>query len=860
MKALVRRWLSALGLPGRRTMQPLSFEQLFQHFREVLDSKNRALEIIAEMGETLGGDYLFDITYIRKAYADLDRSVKKALELFDKLTQGRYAVLGEIGERIDRQVRLIIDEPGPAEGEMIIFHRDITGDISRAVGGKNANLAELRNFAEVNIPEGFAVTAYAFDEFIRYNDLGGLIQSLATGTVPGQAVKDLREAVVRAEIPPSLVAAFESALERIRGKNGNKVFLAVRSSAAEEDGDFSFAGQFESVLNVLPVLAPVLEAYKQVIASLFSLRAFEYHRQAGIDLRGAKMAVCCLVMVDAAVSGVAYSTDPSGPDAVIVNAAWGLGAPIVEGQVETDQYVVDKGPVPRIIGKKTGNKPYRVVGSGSGGVMTEEVPPAMTRTLSLSDEQVMTLALQTMHIEKHFRRPYDIEWAVDKLNNLFILQARPLRVQQRRESAGAGAGGSRKEASVPTSFLPLLKDKGVIVQKGAAAGRVFVLRHMEELARFPKGGILLARNDSSEFIRALPYAAAIITDVGSPTSHMSSLCREFRVPALVNTRDASKILKHDSEVTVSFDNDGQAIVYEGIVREVLGRDSIDRQNMDDVFEFRKKRYLLRFITPLNLIDPFMDNFAPEGCRTLHDILRFIHEKSVAELVDKARYGTTMLRKQAAVKLELPVPAGLIIIDIGGGLSDGCCKTGTASAEQITSVPLEAIVRGMSYPGIWRSGAVALHATDFLSSMMRMPDMTAGSHDDVGYNIAVASREYVNLSLRFGYHFSMVDCYCSDETKNNHIYFRFSGGATDIAKRSRRIQLIADILKEYGFNITARGDLLIGRLANLPREEMTHILDRLGRLISYTRQLDALLHSESDIERFVQKFLAEEYAI
>ena len=140
----------------------------------------------------------------------------------------------------------------------------------------------------------------------------------------------------------------------------------------------------------------------------------------------------------------------------------------------------------------------------------------------------------------------------------------------------------------------------------------------------------------------------------------------------------------------------------------------------------------------------------------------------------------------------------------------------------------------------------------------MPDITSDTNDHVVYNIAIASKEYVNLSLRLGYHFNMIDCYCSENTKNNHIYFRFVGGATDIAKRSRRVQLIADILKEFGFNINIKGDLIIGRLANIQKSDMEHVLNQLGRLIGYTRQLDALLHDDAKIETYVRNFLEGKY--
>jgi len=154
----------------------------------------------------------------------------------------------------------------------------------------------------------------------------------------------------------------------------------------------------------------------------------------------------------------------------------------------------------------------------------------------------------------------------------------------------------------------------------------------------------------------------------------------------------------------------------------------------------------------------------------------------------------------------------------------------------------------------------LQAQDFFSSMMRMPDIVSDSKTYLRYNVAVISREYVNLNLRFGYHYNMMDCYCSDKARDNHIYFRFTGGATDIIKRSRRIDLIARILREYGFTMKIQGDLIIARLSNISREEMENILDQTGRLIAFTRQLDAVLHDDEAVRHYAEKFLSGDYAL
>jgi pyruvate,water dikinase len=478
------------------------------------------------------------------------------------------------------------------------------------------------------------------------------------------------------------------------------------------------------------------------------------------------------------------------------------------------------------------------------------VPEEKSSAPCLTPEQAADLAARAVSIEKHFRRPQDIEWAIDREGKVLILQSRPLSLP-----------GPQKEMKPLRSEADyrkiVLKNKGTVVQKGIGGGRAFVFRHMDQIDKFPKGAVLVAGSDSSNFVRLMPYASAIITDRGTPTSHMASLSREFRVPTVVDAGNATETIRHGQEVTLYADEQGHAALYEGIVGELIASVSAKSLGMDEVFEFRKKRYVLRYVSPLNLIDPLMDDFSPEGCKTIHDVLRFIHEKSVAELVENAKYSDSMLRKHAAVALDLPIPTGIMVVDIGGGLSEAP-GGGKAALDQILSLPLKAIIRGMLHPGVWHSEAVSLRVNDFLSSMMRMPDITADTSRLVGYNVAVVSGEYMNLSLRFGYHFNMLDCYCSSSARNNHIYFRFVGGATDMVKRSRRVELISTILREFGFNIKTKGDLIIARLANLGQDEMERLLDQLGRLIAYTRQLDALLHDDASVAHFATSFLKGDY--
>ena len=440
-----------------------------------------------------------------------------------------------------------------------------------------------------------------------------------------------------------------------------------------------------------------------------------------------------------------------------------------------------------MVGARIGSKSSMVVPRWQVAVW----PPSRRRQRSRSRPsllpgQVAELARLALRVENHFRRPQDIEWAIDGQGCIVLLQTRPLR------SIEDGASHVDKDPVDPARPV-IAKDLGVAVQKGAAAGKVFVLKNERELDSIPRGAILVARRDSSHFVRVMTEVSAIITDAGSPTSHMAALCREFRIPTVVNAVTATELLATGQELTVTVDGKG-ATLYPGLDQQLVDRAMHDESTMEELFEFRKKRYLLRSIAPLNLIDPLRDEFTPGACRTMHDILRFIHEKSVSSLIEYAEYRV----RSGTVRLDLPIPAGITLIDIGGGL-DNPARAGHVPAEQVTSEPLRAIISGMTHPGTWRSDAVPMQVHDFMSSMLRVPDLLSDNNGRVETNMAVISREYAHISLKFGYHFIVLDCFCSSNARNNHIYFRFTGGATDISKRSRRLQLIALVLEQYGFN-------------------------------------------------------------
>ena len=232
----------------------------------------------------------------------------------------------------------------------------------------------------------------------------------------------------------------------------------------------------------------------------------------------------------------------------------------------------------------------------------------------------------------------------------------------------------------------------------------------------------------------------------------------------------------------------------------------------------------------------------------------MHERSVQTLISGALAQTRSLsaQKGAIHELELHLPIRLLVIDIGGALTEGSGRK--ASLEQLRSRPLNAVLQGMLKAGVWRDEPMPLKGMDLLAGMTRGGDLNTYSAA-AGANLAVASEEYVNLSLRFGYHFNMLDCYCTDQPRNNHILFRFVGGAATITSRSLRIHFMSQVLSAYGFMTRSKGDLLVARLSNMPREEIEGMLVNLGSLIGSARQLDAALVSIEAAESLAVDFLA-----
>ncbi len=835
-----------------------AIREKFERFKQVLHCNQTALELIADMGEKLSGEYLFDRHYIETTFEELSETLLKCIHNLNALCDNRYTELYEVFDRIHDRLQLILQGREDRQGPPVILLREISKAEYTIVGGKALHLAKIIGDLELPVPDGFVITTKAYHDVIAYNGLNpkvdrleGLLASPHASPEDIEALrKEVRQAISRIEPPPKLIEDIGLALGRLKNNTEGPLRLAVRSSAQEEDMDFSFAGQFDSVLNVEPAPEKVFSAYKTVVASLFGRHVIEY-RRAVLEGEGQmSIAALCQIMVDGKSSGVLYTTDPLDPasDVMVVVANWGQGEAVVDGKMPTDTFRLSKKDRVKVIDKKVSKKEEGLFLSPKGGLEKRKIPEDLQDKPCLSDEQLIELGEMGIKLENYFKHPQDIEWAVGQDDDVLILQSRALLVKKDEVI-------DRSLLNLEEKYELISSGEGRTAQQGIGYGPVKIVKNIQELKDVPEGAVLVSPRDMSVFVQVMKKVSAIVTEVGTPVSHMSTICRELCVPCLVNVKGIMSKVHDGMEVTVDAED---RKIYKGKVGELLVYRSCQQMNVFESSDFRLLRRLLSEVSRLNLVDPLIEDFRIEKCETYHDILRFIHEKAVKELIDLGKDPKRLLQGLITKRLDLPIPAGILVVDLGGGISKDAPED-HCEFKHIVSIPFKALLHGMMTPGVWHTEVMEVSFRDVVTSMINAPtDAIDGQYS--GHNIAIVTREYVNLSLRFGYHFNIVDAYCSDIPRDNHIYFRFLGGATDITKRSRRARLIGEILMSYDLNVKMKGDVVTARMTNMPREDMERVLEILGRLIGFTRQLDVHMDSDETVQRYLDAFLRGEYDV
>jgi pyruvate,water dikinase len=465
------------------------------------------------------------------------------------------------------------------KNKFVLWFKDTNIKDIPKVGGKNASLGEMYSKLTskgVDVPNGFSVTAFAYDYFLKTagikDEIQDILKDLNTHDTKNLFAhgKKVRDTILHAEFPEDLKKAIlESYHQLSKQYKEQNTDVAIRSSATAEDlPDASFAGQQESYLNIKGEKA-VLEACKKCVASLFTNRAISYREDKGFNHFDIKLSITVQKMVrsDKAASGVMFSIDTESgfKDAVLINGAYGLGDYIVQGVVTPDEYYVFKpnlkpglNPViSKTLGAKTKKLIYNTSGSGSPikGVPVSEED---RNTYVLTDKEIVQLAKWAVQIEKHYKKPMDMEWAKDgNTGKLFIVQARPETV--------------RSQADVNVLEEYILPHKGKLLTSGASVGskigkgKAHVIEDVSQIHQFKKGEVLVTKMTDPDWEPIMKIASAIVTNSGGRTCHAAIISRELGIPCVVGTGDGTKKIKNGKDITVSCAEGERGHIYSGLL-------------------------------------------------------------------------------------------------------------------------------------------------------------------------------------------------------------------------------------------------------------------------------------------------------
>ena len=830
------------------------FKTKYWNFKSLLSINNTILEIMSEMELALRGNQRFGMEFIRASCISISVNIYKLIEKINDISDNRYETLYHAFADIQYKINQILEERGKSiEGELVLSIEEINKDSANYTGSKMANLGEIMNLTGINVPHGFVITVSAYHLFLKHSDLQKNInQQLQSVDIEdimmlGTASSNIQNLIMQSTIPPELEAAIFDGYRRLEEKTEKDVKVSMRSSALGEDSrESSFAGQYHTELNVS--YKTLIHSYKKVLAGKYSPQAITYRFNKGFRDEDIVMCVGCMAMVEAVSSGVMYSKDPGdiNNNQVFINAVPGLGKSVVEGSISPDLFVASREPTIKILKKEIHVKDQGALFFSNKELLSVKLPEPEKSVPAITDIQALSLSKQAVTLENHFKNPQDIEWAIEKDGLVRILQSRPLK------QVGKEDNEFKDTLAIKVNNHTILNG-GVAASPGVACGPAFILNSIEEIYKFPAGAVLVTKNSLPQWAAILNRAVAVVTDRGGIAGHLATVSREFGIPAIFDTLTATDKIKNKAIITV----DAYARkVYEGKAEALLRASpagGISTIKGSPVHTTLKR--MLKHITPLNLTDPKGNNFTPDGCHTYHDITRFCHEKAVKEMFDS---GKNNRKIRAGKRLVInDVPTQWWIVDLGDGLK-GSMEKDTVKLENIASAPMLALWEGMTV--VEWDGPPPIDTRGLMSIMVQSTmnrDLCASGQSSYAQNdCAIISKNFCNLSCRFGYHYSVVQTFISDQSRENYIRFCFKGGAADLNRKFRRMKLIEEILAKYDFQVEIHEDYMNANIEGYDQLFTINRLKILGYLTMHTRQLDMIMSNPARAAYYKEKLLKD----
>jgi len=815
-------------------------QKKFKFFLNLLHNNYFVLRHLSDIEEKLQGEYLFDLNYVRSVLSEIRTGMSAIIENIINLGGTKYKSLKDIYQNIDSQIAQVL--PGGRiieKDDFTKFFKTINKNQAFSVGSKNAQLGEMKTSLGLPVPDGFAITAWAYKHFITSNNLqqriSDLISSLNIKKYDDlqKVSQEIRKMIMDSPIPEDLALTINGSYQELRESNPDSRF-ALRSSALGEDTEFSFAGQYRSILNVRA--RELLDSYREILASKFTPQAIYYFMSHSISEDELAMCVGCIVMINAKASGVIYTRDPvySDDDAIVVNAIPGLGKYLVDGTVTPDVYRVSRAEK-AVIEALVSNKTHRLDMHPDGGTVDNEIPAREREKSSLTHDKVIELAKYAVKLEEHYGCPQDIEWALDQDDKIHLLQTRPLRI----------ISSESEQSPIDLSDKKIIAEGGITICPGAGSGPIYRIKLAEDLINVPDGVILVTPSSFPGIVTVMGKINGLIAESGGMASHMATIAREYRLPAIGNFKYLETL---EDGIVVTIDSTTTKI-YDGVISELTDIRKPETGLFDDTDIINILKQIASHITPLNMIDPRGDDFVLENCKTFHDITRFSHQKAMDEMF----FGASELKNKEkySLKLKTDIPLKVNMIFIDREMPFGS-KDKWIDENNIESVPMTAFWNGLREIG-WPSQSASVDMKGFLGVLAT--SMTRSEEGRFAENsFAILSKEYMVLSLRMGYHFSTIETMVSDEINKNYIRLEFKDGGATIERRIRRIKLLVNVLSKMGFESYSKGDFLDAKLSYTDADKIEKALTLLGKLTVMTKQLDMALSNDKIAQWYTNDFI------
>ena len=829
---LFKYWTYQVFSPGT------VLKERYEAFKMLLEYDQHAHESMAELQRICFEALPVDANRIYACYNDFSHAVGRIVDLLAQMCQGCYADLKVYHTKFDQYIRYLLEAPAvgyqPDRPHTLCLSR-VTENDPHQVGGKARVLMEVGGQLQLPVPQGFVITTNAFACLIEHNRLRPVIDQALARIHPddpstlASVSQTLTAAMMEIDIPAWLEQDIRDELEALLGRCQGDPLLAVRSSAVAEDSDTTFAGQYHSCLHVRP--ADLLSAYREVLASKFAPATLYYRIRAGLEDRQTPMAVIVMEMLDPDVSGVVYTRGPT-PDMMemfSIHYVRGVGEALVSGRRPASVLSIPRGQ------------------NGAELIVERYLSQVSDTTDSPLDRAtVSTLVQWGMQLEDLLEQPCDIEWCRRSSGDPVLLQCRPLLIQTTPPRSM-----NRTSGSVDLSAAKLLYQGGVCACAGTGCGPVYKIDGEAELDSVPQNSVVVLKSASPRTISILDRVNAVVLEGGSVAGHFQTVAREFNIPTLVEAERANEMLTQGDHVTVDA---GAGKIYAGCSRDQTSKHRHPGPGENQNPLLRKLEAAMSFITPLELIDPHAPSFAPQSCRSMHDILRFAHEKSVHEMFTIG--DRRLKRKKGARRLVGELPMVIYVLDVGGGIHAAQASKPAIHIEDVICEPMLALWQGLLHPDIQWADHHHFDWAEYDRLVMNGGIISPESAMLSSY--AVVARHYLNFCLKFGYHFAIIDTLFQKPPKTSHVWFRFTGGGGDPQGLILRVQFIRRVLESMNFSVKTEGDLVSARRDGEDRASIAQGLQRIGHLLGVTRLLDMRLKDEEAVEHLLESFLNQTF--